>query len=45
MTGDDHPDLVLLVHDRVLVYPQDTVPDPKAKPKPKTKAKKAAARE
>ena len=45
VTGDDHPDLVLLVHDRVLVYPQDTVPDPKAKPKPKTKAKKAAARE
>ena len=43
MTGDDRPDLVLLVHDRVLVYPQDTLPDPKAKAK--AKPKKAASKE
>ena len=24
VTGDDRPDLILLVHDRVLVYPQDS---------------------
>jgi len=29
VTGDERPDLVLLVHDRVLVYPQDTQPEPK----------------
>ena len=23
VTGDDRPDLVLLVHDRIIVYPQD----------------------
>ena len=46
VTGDDRPDLVLLVHDRVLVYPQDSLPDPKAKGKAKAKkAKKAASKE
>ena len=30
VTGDERPDLVLLVHDRVLVYPQDTQAEPKA---------------
>ena len=32
VTGDDRPDLVLLVHDRVLVYPQDAGDPAKAKP-------------
>ncbi|GIT31893.1 MAG: hypothetical protein Ct9H300mP1_39390 [Planctomycetaceae bacterium] len=36
VTGDDRPDLVLLVHDRVLVYPQDAGDAAKPK-KPKAK--------
>ncbi|HTI52434.1 MAG TPA: VCBS repeat-containing protein, partial [Planctomycetaceae bacterium] len=28
VTGDGRPDLVLLSHDRVLVYPQDAGPEP-----------------
>ena len=28
VTGDDRPDLVLLVHDRLLVYPQDSAEKP-----------------
>lgn len=37
VTGDDRPDLVLLVHDRVLVYPQDAgdAAKPKKPKKPK----------
>ena len=40
VTGDDRPDLVVLVHDRVLVYPQDTPVDPKAVKKAPAKAVK-----
>ena len=29
VTGDDRDDLILLVHDRVIVYPQDTGEEPK----------------
>ena len=36
VTGDDRPDLVLLVHDRVLVYPQDAGDAAKPK-KPRAK--------
>ena len=40
VTGDDRPDLVVLVHDRVLVYPHDTPVDPKAVKKAPAKAVK-----
>ena len=40
VTGDDRLDLVVLVHDRVLVYPQDTRVDPKAVKKAPAKAVK-----